>query len=247
MGRAEGVFEVVVGVAVLAAPALVAGDHTVEGGDVLGIPHFGAPVGAVVGFPGVVAAAAEPVGGEAHDLERAVSGEDHEVAPGERGAIFLLDRPDEAAGLVGVAVVPPAADRGEALQCLAGATTAVGDAVGAGGVPSHADHLRAVVVVVGRPPGDGRGQEGLDVLLEGGEVDLVEGLGVVEVVTEGIGLGAILVKQLDLQPVGIPFGELGRHAESAADAVTAEGALAFHLEGFGIRLVVDHVVHDGFL
>ena len=67
-------------------------------------------------------------------------------------AVLLLDRQQQAAGLVQVGVVRPAVERGEALRALAAATAAVGDAVGAGRVPRHADEQRAVVAPVGRPP-----------------------------------------------------------------------------------------------
>ena len=42
--------------------------------------------------------------------------------------------------------------RGEALLARPGAAAAVGDAVGAGAVPRHADHQTAVVPEIGRPP-----------------------------------------------------------------------------------------------
>jgi hypothetical protein len=45
-----------------------------------------------------------------------VAGEDHQVGPGDLVAVFLLDRPQQAARLVEVAVVRPAVERRKALR-----------------------------------------------------------------------------------------------------------------------------------
>ena len=206
MRGGEGIFKVIVGIAILAAPALVAGDHAVEGGHILRVPHLGAPIGAGVGLPRVPPTAPEAVGWEPHDLQGAIAGQDHQIAPGERVAVFLFDRPDQAARLVCVAVVPPALDWRKALPGLAGAAAAVSDAIGSRRVPGHADHLRPVVAVVRRPPGHRGGQKALDVPLERREVDRVEFGGIVEVFTQRIGLRPVLVQELDLQTVRIPVG-----------------------------------------
>src|SRR5690606_31461902 len=94
----------------------------------------------------------EPEDRAAHVLDRDVAGEDQQVGPGEVPAVLLLDRPQQPAGLVEVAVVGPRIERGEALLAAVGATAAVGRAVGARGVPGHADEERAVMAVVRRPP-----------------------------------------------------------------------------------------------
>src|SRR5664279_4642762 len=98
------------------------------------------------------AAAAEAEGLEAHRLQGAVAGQDHEVGPRELAAVHLLDGPEQTARLVQVAVVGPAVEGGEALLATAGTATAVADAVGARAVPRHADEERAVVAEVGGPP-----------------------------------------------------------------------------------------------
>ncbi len=112
-----------------------------------------APVDVVVGFPHVGPAAAEAEGAKAHRLQRHVAGQQHQVGPADLLAVLLLDRPQQAARLVDVDVVGPAVQRREALLPTPAAAAAVGDAVGAGGVPGHADELRAVVAEVGGPPG----------------------------------------------------------------------------------------------
>ena len=81
VGRSQRVLKVVIGVAVPAPPALVASHHAVERRNILRIPDFGTPIGAGVSLPRVAASATEAVGREPHDLERAVTGQDHEVAP----------------------------------------------------------------------------------------------------------------------------------------------------------------------
>src|SRR5690606_26713435 len=108
-----------------------------------------APVYVELGLPGVGAAATEAEGLEAHRLERDVAGEDEEVSPGDAVAVLLLDRPEQAAGLVEVDVVGPRVERREALLAGATAAAAILDAVGTGRVPGHADHQRTVVAEVG--------------------------------------------------------------------------------------------------
>ena len=61
---------------------------------------LGAPVDVLFRLPDVLAATGETKSLEAHRFQRAVAGEDHQVGPGQRLAIFLLDRPQQAAGLV---------------------------------------------------------------------------------------------------------------------------------------------------
>ena len=81
-----------------------------------------------------------------------VAGQDQQVGPGDLLAVLLLDRPEQPARLVEVRVVRPAIQRSEALLAFAAAAAPVGDAVGAGGVPRHADEEPPVVAVIRRPP-----------------------------------------------------------------------------------------------
>src|SRR5680860_1038464 len=165
---------------------------------------LGAPVDVLVGLPGVLTTAGEAEGLEAHRLECDVSGQDDQVGPGEVLAVLLLHRPQQAAGLVQVAVVGPAVERREALLAGPGATATVADPVGARAVPGHPDHQRAVVAEVGGPPLLRRGQHLGDVLLHGREVEGLERLGVVERVAEGIRHGGVLGEDLQVQPVRPP-------------------------------------------
>ena len=137
---------------------------------------------------------------EPHRLISDVAGKDDQVGPGDLPPVLLLDRPEQPAGLVEADVVRPAVERGEALGALAAAAAAVGDAVGTSGVPRHPDEQRPVVAVVGGPPVLRRGHHVDEVLLEGLDVEGLELLGVVEVLTHQPGNGHVLAQdaQVDL-------------------------------------------------
>src|SRR6185369_2689923 len=93
----------------------------------------------LLGLPGVGPAAGKAEGLEAHRFQRDVAGEDQEIGPGDLAAVFLLDRPEQTARLVEVSVVRPGVERREPLLTSASAAAAVGDSIGAGTVPGHAD------------------------------------------------------------------------------------------------------------
>ena len=155
-------------------------------------------------LPGVDAAAGEAEGLEAHRFERDVADQDVEVGPGDLAAVLLLDRPQQAARLVEVGVVRPAVERREALLAAAGAAAAVGDAIGAGAVPGHADEQAAVVTEVGRPPVLRIRHQGMQVLDHRVQVEALELLGVVERLAHRIGAGRMLVEALEAQLVRPP-------------------------------------------
>ena len=150
-------------------------------------PRALGPPEELFGLPHIGAAAGEAEGLEAHRLQRDVAGEDHQVGPGELAAVLLLDRPQQAPRLVEVRVVGPAVERREALLPGAGAAAAVGDAVGAGAMPGHADEQSAVVAEVRRPPVLRVGHQGMQVLDHGVQVEALELLGVVELLAHRIG------------------------------------------------------------
>ena len=174
---------------------------------------FGTPVDVFLRFPDVGAAAGEAEGREAHVFEGDIAGEDHQVSPRDLAAILLLDGPEEATGLVEVGVIRPAVQRGEAQRAVTGTTTAIGGAVGAGGVPGHADEEGAVVTVVSRPPFLGVGHEHLEVLAQGFEVELLEFFGVVEGRTHRVTLHVVLMEDAQVElvrpPVAVGHGRGG--------------------------------------
>ncbi len=74
-------------------------------------------------------------------------------------------------------------------NALARAAATVRDAVGAGRMPGHADHLRPVVAVVGRHQETDVVRKALMFRLHGLQVERLEGLGVVEVSPSGLAAG----------------------------------------------------------
>ena len=184
--------------------------------------RFLAPVDVLIGFPHVRAAAAEAEGLEAHRLERDVAGEDQQIGPRDLLAVLLLDRPQQPARLVEVAVVGPAVERRVALLAPAAAAAAVADAIGAGAVPGHADEQRTVVTEVRRPPGFRVGHHRREILLDRLQVEAVELFGVVEIRVHRIGLGGMLMEQIDAQRVRPPVA-----VAAAAAAGVIERALGF--------------------
>src|SRR5690606_35268069 len=176
-----------------------------------------APVHVQVRFPGVLAAGTEAEGAESGMLEGDVAGQDHQVGPGDLLPVLLLDRPQQAAGLVQADVVGPGVERGEALLATAAAATAVTDAVGAGAVPGHADHQALVAAEVGRPPVLRIGHQVQQVLLQRVVVQLPELLAVVEVTAQRIGLLRVLAQQVEPELVGPPVAVGGAAAGDACD------------------------------
>lgn len=180
------------------------------------------PVDRLVGFVCVGSAASEAEGGAAHGLEGDVAGEQVQVGPGDLVAVLLLDGPEQAAGLVERDVVGPAVEGSKSLLALAAATTTVGDAVGTGAVPGHADEEAAVVAVVGRPPVLRVGHQLGEVLLDGIVVQALEGLGILEVLVLGVGDACVLAEDVEAKLVGPPVAVPGA---AAADVCFLDGAL----------------------
>ena len=177
-----------------------------------------APVDVVLRFPDILAAAAEAEGLKPHRFERHVARQHHQIGPGECPAVFLLDRPEQATGLIEIGVVGPAVERGKPLRAVSGTSPSVADAIGAGAVPGHADEKRPVVAVVSRPPGlGGRHQRG-DVFFDGREVERLKGFGVVKILVHRTALRRVLMKDLEVElvrpPVAICVDMGGRLAGS---------------------------------
>ena len=189
------------------------------------------PIHVLLRLPDVGPTAAEAEGFEAHRLKCAIAGENHQVGPRDFLAVFLFDRPQEAAGFVEVGVVRPTVKWGEALLSGAGAAATITGAVGARAMPGHADEKRTIVSEVGRPPLLRIRHQCAEITLQGRQVELLELLRVVEVRAHGIGQGGVLVKHFQIELIGPPVaigpsaGARGRGLWGAAVQVR-EGAFA---------------------
>ena len=173
---------------------------------------LGPPVHVLIGLPGVFAAGGKAERAEAHGLQRHVAGEDQQVRPGNLLAVFLLDRPEQAARLVDVHVVRPAVERRETLLAATATAPAIAQAVGAGSVPGHADELRTIMAEIGGPPILRVGHQLAQVILQRLVVELLEFLAVVERLVQRIGFGRVLAQQVDAQLVRPPIAVLGSPA-----------------------------------
>lgn len=158
----------------------------------------------LLGLPEVGATEAEAEGLEARRLQGHVAGEHQQVRPGDLVAVLLLHRPQQPASLVEVGVVRPAVERGETLHALAATTAPVVGAVGARGVPAHADEQARIAAVVGRPPVLRRVDDRHHVGLECLDVELRELLRIVEVLAQRIALRRMRVQHRQVDLVGPP-------------------------------------------
>ncbi|MNZ63419.1 hypothetical protein D3C78_815650 [compost metagenome] len=165
---------------------------------------FRTPVNVFVRFPDIRASTGKTKRLEAHGFQGDVAGEDDQVGPGDLVAVLLLDRPEQPAGLVEADVVRPAVERCKALLAGTGAAPAVTGAIGACGVPGHADKERSIVTEVRRPPVLGIGHQRSQVFFQRLEVQALEGFGVVEVAPQRVRLGRVLTQDLQIQLVRPP-------------------------------------------
>jgi hypothetical protein len=202
---------------------------------VVGEPlDFGAPVG-VVRLPDVGAAAGEAEGLEAHGFKSDVAGEDQQIRPRKLLAVFLLDRPQQPAGLVEIAVVRPGVERCETLLPGARAAPAVGDAIRAGRVPGHADEKRTVVAEIRRPPLLRVGHQRAQVFGDGVEIQRLELFGVIEIRPHGIGEVGILMKKAEVDLVGPPVA-IARSGLAVGDGALARAGVG--LVGHRVLLIL---------
>ena len=200
----------------------------------------------LLGLPDVLAAEAEAERLKAHRLHRDVARVDEQVGPGDLAAVLLLDRPQEPARLVEARVVGPAVQRREALRALAAAAAPVGDPVGAGGVPAHADEQRAVVAVVRRPPVL-RGAHQLDqVALQRVEVERRELLRVVEALAHRVRQRRVAVQHGEVELVRPPVvvrprvGHLGGRARDCRVLALADALSHVVRVPFCFSTVAEH-------
>ncbi len=155
-------------------------------------------------MPNVFAAKSKSIGLEAHRFISHVARQHDQVGPADAVAVFLFDRPEQATRLVEVGVVGPRIERRKALVTRARTAPAVGNAVSARGMPGHADHQTAVMPPIGRPPVLAVGHERRQVFFERRHIQLFDFFAVVEIGPHGVGLGVMLVQDVQIQRLGPP-------------------------------------------
>ena len=165
---------------------------------------FVTPVDVFLRLPEIDTPAAKAKGLEAHGLEGTIPRENDEIGPGNPVAIFLLNRPEQASRLVEVAVVGPTVDRCQSLVTATGPTSTIGGAVGAGAVPGHTDKQAAIMAPVGRPPILGIGHQGMQILLQCLEIELIEFISIVKSSPQRIGCRRVLMQQIEIELVRPP-------------------------------------------
>ena len=91
------------------------------------------------------------------------------------------------------------------MAARAAATATVCDSVGAGRVPSHANHETAVVSPVGWPPVLAVCHEGMHVALQSLNIELLQLFAVVKRLPERVGLGVVLVQNVEVERLRPPL------------------------------------------
>ena len=102
--------------------------------------------------PDIFAAKAEAEGFQTRRLIGDIAREQHQVRPGHRVSVFLLDRPEQATGLVQITIIRPAIERRKAQIPCAAAPATINGAIRPRRVPGHAHHQARICAPVGGPP-----------------------------------------------------------------------------------------------
>ncbi len=194
---------------------------------------LGTPVRVLLGMPDVLAAECEAEGLQTHGLVGDRARQDDEIGPADPVPVLLLDRPEQPARLVETDVVRPGTDGGETLIARAATAAAVGDAIGSCGVPGHADHEAAIVSPVGRPPRLAVRHQRVQVLLQCGDVELLQLLAIVEVGAQRVGLAVVLMEDVEVQRLGPPLDVRRADARVAAVHDRALPGIATRQRGGG--------------
>lgn len=114
---------------------------------------------------------------------------------------------------------------------LSSATATVKYSISARAVPGHADKETAVVAKVGRPPVLRVGHQGAQILLDGLEVEALEGGRVVKVFAQGIRHGGVLSEDVKPDSFGPPISVPGATAANILKLVDWTLALCHDDDG----------------
>src|SRR5690606_34317729 len=109
----------------------------------------------------------------------------------------------------------------------------VAGAVGAGGVPGHADEEGAVMAIVRRPPGLAVGHQRFEIALHRVIVERPELLPIIEIVAHRVAVAAVLVEDFEAElvrpPIAIGPAEEGSHGRAGlAGIVEGVAGLRVH-------------------
>ena len=189
-------------------------------------------------MPNIFTAKSETEGFQTHGLIGHVARQNHQIGPADFVAVFFLDRPQQTARFIEVAVVRPGVQRGKTLVARACAAPAIGNAVSARCVPGHADHQAAVVAPVGGPPGLAVGHQRLEVVLQCLHIEFFDFFTVVKAGAQRVGLGVVLVQDVQVEGVGPPVlaGRAGRRGPTVHDRALAPSSCAFVVHCFLLGL-----------
>ncbi|MNY20377.1 hypothetical protein D3C86_1538520 [compost metagenome] len=100
-------------------------------------------------------------------------------------------------------------------------------------MPGHADHQSAVVAPVGRPPFLAVGHQRLQVLLERGDVELLDLFPIVEGLAQRVGLAVVLVEDVEVEGIRPPI-----HARVAGGRI---GAVHHRALAGSLHIVLTHI------
>ena len=166
---------------------------------------FWAPENIFLGLPHIRTPAAKTERLETHRLERDVARQNQQVRPGDLAAVFLFDRPKQPAGFVKVHVVRPTVEWREALLARSSTATAIANAIRPGAVPRHSNEQTTIMAKVRRPPILRVRHQGIQVLDHRLQVETLEFLRIVELLTHRIRQSGVLVKNAKIQLVRPPI------------------------------------------
>jgi len=199
---------------------------------------LGPPINVGLWSPDIAAAKAEAEGFQAHGFVGHVTGKDDQVSPAKCIAVFLFDRPQQAARLIKACVVGPRIERCETDVAMACATATVLQPVRPGRVPSEADHQPAIVAPVRWPPVLIVCHQGFDVGLYRVVVQRLGSGAVVIIRVHRVCARTVLVQNVEVQRLGPPFGDGFVHASVATVCDRAAASC------FWVISVHDHAPFD---
>ncbi len=188
-----------------------------------------APVGVFFWMPNIFPAKTKPKNLQTRSLVGNGTGINQQVGPAQGIAIFFLDRPQQPASFIQIDVIGPRVQGRKTLVTGATATAAIGDTVGTSCVPRHAHHQAHIVTPVGRPPRLAIGHQGVQIFFQGGNIELFQLFSIIERGPHGIGLGVVLVQDVQIErlgpPIGIGHSALGRRPVHNRALTTVMGSV----------------------